>query len=145
MFVEYMAVQNREEAEKLFEMYLKCPKEKTDSEKFKIVSNKEKNGYVFSLKNKKGKKEQHVWNISLKEKGACAKREKTSGYVYSIVWLVLFGLLCAGCMGSAVFFPGLRLFFIWVSLLFFLFFLYVVWVKIFRPGIALKICLIRML
>ena len=143
MFVEYMALQNKKEAQEILDLNAK--NKPNESDEMYIV--KENSGYVAVLKVKKskGKSSLQRWSLSLLEKGVKAKREMTKAYF--LEWFLtgisalLFGILFA--MGFVKLDD--KVIFLWLSMVALLVCLLISWRKLFKPFLAMKIFLIRIL
>ena len=138
MFVEYMTLMNKKEAQSLFDASAKMK----PSEKEKLYIAKENSGYQAVVKIKK--KEQK-WNLTLDEKGVYAKREMTKGYVAEMLLTIISVVLFTVFLTIAFVKPDSMVIFVWISLVALFTGLFVSWRQLFRPSVALKIFLIRIL
>ena len=138
MFVEYMTLMNKKEAQALFDASAKMK----PSEKEKLYIVKENSEYQAVLKMKK--KEQK-WMITLDEKGVYAKREMTKGYVVEMLLTIVCAVLFAVFLAMSFIKPDSMVIFVWISLVALFSGLFVSWRQLFRPSVALKIFLIRIL
>lgn len=138
MFVEYMTLMNKKEAQALFDASAKMK----PSEKEKLYIVKENSEYQAVLKMKK--KEQK-WMITLDEKGVYAKREMTKGYVVEMLLTIVCAVLFAVFLAMSFIKPDSMVIFVWISLVALFLGLFVSWRQLFRPSVALKIFLIRIL
>ena len=138
MFVEYMTLMNKKEAQSLFDASAKMK----PSEKEKLYIVKENSEYQAVLKMKK--KEQK-WMLTLDEKGVYAKREMTKGYVAEMLLTIISVVLFAVFLTIAFMKPDSMVIFVWISLVALFTGLFVSWRQLFRPSVALKIFLIRIL
>ena len=138
MFVEYMTLMNKKEAQALFDASAKMkPSEK---EKLYIVKEDSKYHAVVKIKKKEQK-----WLLTLGEKGVYAKRETTSGYIAEMLLTILSAILFAVFLAMAFIKPDSMVIFVWISLVALFTGLFVSWRQLFRPSVALKIFLIRIL
>lgn len=138
MFVEYMTLMNKKEAQALFDASAKMK----PSEKEKLYIVKENSEYQAVLKMKK--KEQK-WMLTLDEKGVYAKREMTKGYVVEMLLTIVCAVLFAVFLAMSFIKPDSMVIFVWISLVALFLGLFVSWRQLFRPSVALKIFLIRIL
>ena len=138
MFVEYMTLMNKKEAQSLFDASAKMK----PSDKEKLYIAKENSEYQAVVKIKK--KEQK-WNLTLDEKGVYAKRKMTKGYVAEMLLTIISVVLFAVFLTIAFMKPDSMVIFLWISLVALFTGLFVSWRQLFRPSVALKIFLIRIL
>lgn len=138
MFVEYMTLMNKKEAQALFDASAKMK----PSEKEKLYIVKENSEYQAVLKMKK--KEQK-WMLTLDEKGVYAKREMTKRYVVEMLLTIVCAVLFAVFLAMSFIKPDSMVIFVWISLVALFLGLFVSWRQLFRPSVALKIFLIRIL
>ena len=138
MFVEYMTLMNKKEAQALFDASAKMK----PSEKEKLYIIKEDSKYQAVVKIKK--KEQK-WTLTLDEKGVYAKRETTSGYIAEMLLTILSAILFVVFLAMAFIKPASMVIFVWISLVALFTGLFVSWRQLFRPSVALKIFLIRVM
>lgn len=138
MFVEYMTLMNKKEAQALFDASAKMK----PSEKEKLYIVKENSEYQAVLKMKK--KEQK-WMLTLDEKGVYAKREMTKRYVVEMLLTIISAVLFAVFLAMSFIKPDSMVIFVWISLVALFSGLFVSWRQLFRPSVALKIFLIRIL
>ena len=138
MFVEYMTLMNKKEAQSLFDASAKM--KPSDTEKLYIA--KENSEYQAVVKIKK--KEQK-WMITLDEKGVYAKREMTKRYVVEMLLTIISAVLFAVFLAMSFIKPDSMVIFVWISLVALFLGLFVSWRQLFRPSVALKIFLIRIL
>ena len=138
MFVEYMTLMNKKEAQELFDASAKMkPSEK---EKLYIVKEDSKYHAVVKIKKKEQK-----WMLTLGEKGVYAKREMTRGYVAEMLLTILSAILFVVFLAMAFMKPDSMVIFVWISLVALFTGLFVSWRQLFRPSVALKIFLIRVM
>lgn len=143
MFVEYMAIKDQKEAQALFDASVKMkPSEKDE---LYIVKENSDYGAILKLKKFHKKYSEQKWLLSLDEKGVSAKREMTKVYLFEILLTVITAILFVIFLALAFIKPGMMVIFIWLSMLALFVFLFVTWRKLFRPTVALKIFLIRVL
>ena len=91
MFVEYMTLINKKEAQELFDASAKMkPSEK---EQLYIVKEDSKYKAVLKMKKFRKKNKEQKWILSLDEKGVYAKREMTKGYVAEMLLTILGAIL----------------------------------------------------
>ena len=138
MFVEYMTLMNKKDAQALFDASAKMK----PSEKEKLYIVKENSEYQAVLKMKK--KEQK-WMLTLDEKGVYAKREMTKRYVVEMLLTIVCAVLFAVFLAMSFIKPDSMVIFVWISLVALFLGLFVSWRQLFRPSVALKIFLIRIL
>ena len=138
MFVEYMTLMNKKEAQALFDASAKMK----PSEKEKLYIVKDNSEYQAVLKMKK--KEQK-WMLTLDEKGVYAKREMTKRYVVEMLLTIISAVLFAVFLAMSFIKPDSMVIFVWISLVALFSGLFVSWRQLFRPSVALKIFLIRIL
>ena len=143
MFVEYMALKDKNEATELLNSSSKLKPE--DQGELYIIKDKESYQAIFKMKKIGKKYSVQKWFLYPEEKGMKAKREKS--FVYSMELLATTISLVIGILFVAFAFiwPDKMAVFIWLSLVALLIFLFVSWRKLFRPWVSLKIFLIRLL
>lgn len=143
MFVEYMALHDKKEAQEIFDLSAKT--EPNENEEMYIA--KENSEYIAFLKVKKSKGRYFLqkWFLSLEKNGVNAKREMTKTYFLecflTIISIALFILFLA--MGFIK--PDDKVVFLWLSMVALLIGLLISWRKLFKPFLAMKIFLIRIL
>lgn len=143
MFVEYMTLMNKKEAQELFDASAKMkPSEK---EQLYIVKEDSKYKAVLKMKKFRKKYKEQKWILSLDEKGVYAKREMTKGYVAEMLLTILGAILFVVFLTMAFMKPDSMVIFVWISLVALFTGLFVSWRQLFRPSVALKIFLIRVL
>jgi len=143
MFVEYMTLMNKKEAQELFDASAKMkPSEK---EQLYIVKEDSKYKAVLKMKKFRKKYKEQKWILSLDEKGVYAKREMTKGYVAEMLLTILGAILFVVFLTIAFMKPDSMVIFVWISLVALFTGLFVSWRQLFRPSVALKIFLIRVL
>ena len=91
------------------------------------------------------KKKEQKWTLTLDEKGVYAKRETTSGYIAEMLLTILSAILFVVFLAMAFIKPDSMVIFVWISLVALFTGLFVSWRQLFRPSVALKIFLIRIL
>ena len=91
------------------------------------------------------KKKEQKWMITLDEKGVYAKREMTKGYVVEMLLTIVCAVLFAVFLAMSFIKPDSMVIFVWISLVALFSGLFVSWRQLFRPSVALKIFLIRIL
>lgn len=143
MFVEYMALKDKKEAQALFDASAKMK----PSEKDELYIVKDNSDYHAILKIKKFRKKysEQKWLLKFDEKGVSAKREMTKAYLFELLVTVISAILFAILLAMAFIWPDIMVFFIWLSLVALFVFLFVTWRKMFKPSVVLKIFLIRIL
>lgn len=143
MFVEYMALKDKKEAQALFDASVKM--KSTEKDELYIV--KDNMDYQVILKVKKYRKKfnEQRWFLSLNEKGVTAKREMTNAYIFEVFITIVSAILFAVLLTMAFIKPDMMVFFVWISMVALFVFLFVSWRKLFKPSVALKIFLIRVL
>ena len=83
--------------------------------------------------------------ITLDEKGVYAKREMTKRYVVEMLLTIISAVLFAVFLAMSFIKPDSMVIFVWISLVALFSGLFVSWRQLFRPSVALKIFLIRIL
>lgn len=141
MFVEYMAIGSKEEAEQIFDAAAKRKPAETDE----IYLVKEQSEYQIVLKSKKKKAKEQRWSVNLEDKGVRAKRVGSKEYFMEQLAVILSGVVCIVAAFLALFVRAMAVTFIWIGLVFLLLFLFITWRRFFQKSIALKIYLIRMI
>ena len=143
MFVEYMALKDKKEAQALFDASAKM--KPTEKDELHIV--KDNSDYQAILKMKKFRKKysEQKWFLSLDEKGVNAKREMTKAYFFELLVTVISAILFVIFLALAFIKPDTMVIFIWLSMVALFVLLLVSWRKLFKPSVALKIFLIRVL
>lgn len=143
MFVEYMAIKDQKEAQALFDASAKMkPSEKDE---LYIVKENSDYGAILKLKKFNKKYSEQKWVLSLDEKGVSAKREMTKSYLFEILITVISAILFVIFLALAFIKPDMMVVFIWLSMVALFVLLLVSWRKLFKPSVALKIFLIRVL
>ncbi len=143
MFVEYMAIKDKKEAQALFDASAKMkPSEKDE---LYIVKENSDYGAVLKLKKFNKKYSEQKWVLSLDEKGVSAKREMTKAYFFELFVTVISAILFVIFLALAFIKPDMMVIFIWLSMVALFVLLLVSWRKLFKPSVALKIFLIRVL
>lgn len=148
MFVEYMAIKDKKEAEIFFDAVCNMEKPKSDdAKKEQLYITKENSGYVATLKVKKSRKRytEEKWTIVPKEKGVVACHNKNKGYIVDLISVILSAIGCVVSTTIGFVVPDLRVFLLWLGLVFLFLFMFLTWKKLFKPSVALKIYLIRLL
>ena len=143
MFIEYMALKDKDEAEKLFDASVGMQL----SEKDEIRIAKAQSGYQAVLKIKKfrNKITEQKWDISLEDKGISAKRVWSKEYCMEIIAVILSGLSCMVSTILAFVIKDMMTILLWLGLVFLFCFMFISWKKLFKSSVALKIYLIRMI
>ncbi len=143
MFVEYMALKDKKEAQALFDASAKMK----PTEKDELYIAKDNSDYQAILKMKKFRKKysEQKWFLSLDEKGVTAKREMTKAYFFELLVTVISAILFVTLLALAFIKPDMMVIFIWLSMVALFVLLLVSWRKLFKPSVALKIFLIRVL
>ena len=143
MFVEYMTLKDKKEAQALFDASLKM----NQSEKDELYIVKEKSDYQAILKIKKSRKKysEQKWFLRFDENGVSAKREMTKAYFFELFITTVSAILFAVLLTMAFIKADMMVIFVWLSLVALFVFLLVSWRKLFKPSVALKIFLIRVL
>ena len=143
MFVEYMALKDKQEALRLLDAGAKLKPE----EQGELCIIKEKDAYqaVFKMKIIGKKFSEQKWFLYPEEKGMKAKRERTLFYFWEILVTVISLVACILFTVFAFIWPDKMSVLIWLALVAFFMFLFVSWRKLFRPWVSLKIYLIRLL
>lgn len=141
MFVEYMAITGKEEAEQLFDAAAKM--QSVETEEIYIV--KEGVSYQVVLKPKKKKAKEQRWSIILEDKGVRGQRVQTKEFWIEMLVVILCGVFCIVAAMLALFIKTMTVTFIWIALVLLLCFLFISWRRFFQKSVAIKIYLIRML
>lgn len=141
MFVEYMSIADKEEAEQIFETAIKMQSAETDE----IYIVKEGVSYQVVLKPKKKKAKEQRWSIILEDKGVSGQRVRTKEYWMDLLAVILSGALCIVAVFLACLIKSMTVTFIWIGLVLLLCFLVITWRRFFQKSVALKIYLIRMI
>ena len=143
MFVEYMTLKDKNEAQALFDASLKMK----PSEKDELYIVKENADYQAILKIKKLRKKysEQKWFLRFDENGVSAKREMTKAYFFELLITVVSVILFAVLLTMAFINSDRMVIYIWLSMVSLFVFLLVSWRKLFKPWVALKIFLIRVL
>lgn len=143
MFIEYMAIKDKKEAESIFDASANI--KPTEKDELYIV--KEKNEYNAIIKIKKFRKRynEQKWFLSLTEKGVKAKREMTMTYLIELLVTIISILLVIGFGVMAFMKPDMMAVLLWFALVAFLIMLYTTWKRFFKPSVSLKIFLIRII
>ncbi len=143
MFVEYMALKDKKEAQSLLDASAKL--KPTEQDELYIV--KEKEHYQAILKIKKFKKNyrEQKWFLYPEEKGIKAKREMTTAYMVELLVTIISAVLCVLFTVFAFVRPDKMAVLLWLALVVLFILLFVSWRKLFKPSVALKIFLIRIL
>ena len=148
MFVEYMAVKDKKEAEVFLDAVCNMKKSETDEiKKEELYLTKENSVYLATLKVKKSRKRyiEEKWTIVPKEKGVIACHNKNKGYIVDLISVILSAIGCVVSTTIGFMIPDLRVFLLWLGLVFLFIFMFITWKKLFKPSVALKIYLIRLL
>lgn len=143
MFVEYMALKDKKEAQAMFDASAKM--KPSDKDELYIVKNNSDYQAILKIKKFRKKYSEQKWLLSLDEKGVSAKREMTKAYFCELLVTVICAILFAILLAMAFIWPDMMVFFIWLSMVALFVFLFVTWRKMFKPSVVLKIFLIRIL
>ena len=143
MFIEYMAIKDKKEAESIFDASANI--KPTEKDELYIV--KEKDEYQAIIKIKKFRKRfnEQKWFLSLTEKGVKVKREMTMTYLIELLVTIISILLVIGFGVMAFMKPDMMAVLLWFALVAFLIMLYTTWKRFFKPSVSLKIFLIRII
>lgn len=143
MFIEYMALKDKDEAKKMFDASVGVKL----SEKDEIAITKQQSAYQAILKIKKFRKKirEQKWDITLEDRGVRAKRVKDKEYNMEILAVILSGLLCIVSIVLAFVIKDMMATWWWLGLVFLFITLFIMWKKLFRPSVSLKIFLIRLI
>ena len=143
MFIEYMAIKDKTEAESIFDASANI--KPTEKDELYIV--KEKDEYQAIIKIKKFRKRfnEQKWFLSLTEKGVKAKREMTMTYLIELLVTIISILLVIGFGVMAFMKTDMMAVLLWFALVAFLIMLYTTWKRFFKPSVSLKIFLIRII
>ena len=143
MFVEYMALKDKKEAQALFDASVKLkPTEKDD---LYIVKDNSEYQAILKMKKFRKKYSEQKWFLRLDEKGLTAKREMTKAYFFELLVTIISAILFVTLLALAFIKPDMMVIFIWLSMVSLFVLLLVSWRKLFKPSVALKIFLIRIL
>ena len=143
MFVEYMTLKDKNEAQALFDAGLKMK----PSEKDELYIAKDNLDYYAILKIKKLRKKytEQKWFLRFDENGVSAKREMTKTYFFELLITAVSAIFFAVLLAMAFINSDRMVIYIWLSMVSLFVFLLVSWRKLFKPWVALKIFLIRVL
>lgn len=143
MFVEYMALKDKKEAQVLFDASAKM--KPSDKDELYIVIDNSEYQAILKIKKFRKKYSEQKWLLSFDEKGVSAKREMTKAYFLEILVTIISAILFVILLAMAFIRPDMMFFFIWLSMVALFVFLLVSWRKMFKPSVVLKIFLIRVL
>lgn len=143
MFVEYMALKDKKEAQALFDASAKM--EPSEKEELYIVKGNLDYQAILKIKKYHKKYSEQKWFLTLDEKGVKAKREMNAAYLVELLITAISAILFVGFMIMAFMKPDMMVIFVWISLIALFVLLFVTWKKFFKPSVALKIFLIRVL
>lgn len=143
MFVEYMALKDKKEAQTFFDASANLK----PAEKDELYIVKEKDEYHAVLKIKKFRKKysEQKWILHLNDKGIKANRERTTAYILELLVTIISAILSGVLTTMAFVLQDKMAVFLWLSLVGLFVFLFVSWRKLFKPSVSLKIFLIRIL
>ena len=143
MFVEYMTIKDKKEADALFDTSAKI--KPTEKDELYIVKDKGEYQAVLKIKKLRKKYSEQKWILCLEEKGVKAKREMTTAYVFELLVTIISAILVVlfGIMAFVV--SDMMAVLLWIALVFLFVLLFVSWKKLFKPSVSLKIFLIRIL
>ena len=143
MFVEYMALKDKKEAQSLLDASAKL--KPTEQDEVYIVKEKEQYQFILKIKKFKKKFKEQKWFLYPGENGIKAKREMNAAYIAELIVTIISAILCVMFMAFSFIWPDNMAILIWLALVSFLIFLFVSWRKLFKPSVSLKIFLIRIL
>lgn len=143
MFVEYMALKDKKEAQSLLDASAKM--EPAEQDEVYIVKEKDEYQVILKIKNFRKKVREQTWFLYPEEKGMKAKREMNAAYISELLVTVISAILCVMFTAFAFVWTDKPVVWIWFSLVSLLILLVVSWRKLFKPWVALKIFLIRIL
>ena len=137
MFVEYMTLKDKKEAQALFDASLKMK----PSEKDELYIVKENADYQAILKIKKFRKKysEQKWFLRFDENGVTAKREMTKTYFFELLITAVSAIFFAVLLAMAFIKSDRMVIYVWLSLIALFVFLLVSWRKLFKPSVVLKI------
>ena len=143
MYVEYMEIKDKKEAEKVFDISANIQ----PSEKDELYIVKEENEYqaVIKIKRFRKKYREQKWLLCLEDKGIKAKREKTGAFYIEWMINIISVLLIAVFVTVSFFHSQMRVSWLWLAFVAFFIFLYTTWKCFFKPAVSLKIFLIRII
>ena len=143
MFVEYMTLKDKKEAQTLFDASAKM--ETSEKDKLYIIKENSKYQAILRIKKFRKKYKEQKWVLNFDEKGVYAKREKTKGYVAEMLLTIISAILFFVFLVMAFINPDRMVIYVWISLVALFTGVFVSWKQLFRPSVALKIFLIRIL
>lgn len=143
MFVEYMALKDKIEAQSLLDASAKL--KPTEQDEVYIVKEKDEYQVILKIKKFKKKYREQKWFLYPEEKGIKAKREMTTSYIVELLVTIISAVLCVLFTAFAFVWPDKMAVLLWLALVALFILLFVSWKKLFKPSVALKIFLIRIL
>lgn len=143
MFIEYMAIKDKKEAESVFDASANI--KPTEKDELYIVKEKDEYQAIIKIKKFRKRYNEQKWFLSLTEKGVKAKREMTKTYLIELLVTIISVLLVVGFGMLAFMKPDMMAVLLWFALVAFLIFLYTTWKRFFKPSVSLKIFLIRII
>lgn len=143
MFIEYMAIKDKKEAESIFDASANI--KPTEKDELYIVKEKDEYNAIIKIKKFRKRYNEQKWFLSLTEKGVKAKREMTITYLIELLVTIISILLVIGFGVMAFMKPDMMAVLLWFALVAFLIMLYTTWKRFFKPSVSLKIFLIRII
>lgn len=143
MFIEYMAIKDKKEAESIFDASANI--KPTEKDELYIVKEKDEYQAIIKIKKFRKRYNEQKWFLSLTEKGVKAKREMTMTYLIELLVTIISILLVIGFGVMAFMKPDMMAVLLWFALVAFLIMLYTTWKRFFKPSVSLKIFLIRII
>lgn len=143
MFVEYMALKDKIEAQSLLDASAKL--KPTEQDEVYIVKEKDEYQVILKIKKFKKKYREQKWFLYPEEKGIKAKREMTTSYIVELLVTIISAVLCVLFTAFAFVWADKMAVLLWFALVALFILLFVLWKKLFKPSVALKIFLIRIL
>lgn len=143
MFIEYMAIKDKKEAESIFDASANI--KPTEKDELYIVKEKDEYNAIIKIKKFRKRYNEQKWFLSLTEKGVKAKREMTMTYLIELLVTIISILLVIGFGVMAFMKPDMMAVLLWFALVAFLIMLYTTWKRFFKPSVSLKIFLIRII
>ena len=143
MFIEYMAIKDKKEAESIFGASANI--KPTEKDELYIVKEKDEYQAIIKIKKFRKRYNEQKWFLSLTEKGVKAKREMTMTYLIELLVTIISILLVIGFGVMAFMKPDMMAVLLWFALVAFLIMLYTTWKRFFKPSVSLKIFLIRII
>ena len=94
MFIEYMAIKDKKEAESIFDASANI--KPTEKDELYIVKEKDEYQAIIKIKKIRKRYNEQKWFLSLTEKGVKAKRKMTKTYLIELLVTIISVLLVVG-------------------------------------------------